>query len=231
MSRRNKQRIAIAGLLVLTGWVVASWLTGGVMALVLSTGISAREKLDALRVFFEARGVLAPFVYVGLVLVEAVIAPIPGAILYLPGGVIFGGFWGGTLSLAGNILAAGICCWLARTVIGQAWFARTLGEARRRGVGDLILRHGVLSIALLRINPLTSSDIVSYAAGLTPLSPGTVMLGTGIGMAPLCYIQAYLSMELFTTFPWLLWPFLLVCALYALFLAVAIVRVSGTEAG
>lgn len=198
------------------------------MALVLATDTTANEKLEGLREFFLAWGAWAPAVYVALVLVEAVVAPIPGAILYLPGGVIFGGLLGGTLSLVGNVLAAGLCCLLARSILGKRWLGGTLEGSRTSQLQDFILRHGILSIALLRVNPLTSSDLVSYAAGLTALPIRTVMTGTLVGMAPLCYLQAYLSMELFRTFPWLIWPFLAVCALYAGFVAYALWRLKAT---
>lgn len=223
--------LALVGLGVLSIWVVHSYVNGGVMDLVLDTGMSSADKLQALRGYFVAWGALAPVVYVGLVLVEAVIAPIPGALLYLPGGVIFGGFWGGTLSLAGNVLAAGLCCWLTRTVLGQAWFGRRLEEGPIPGLREVIVHHGALSIALLRVNPLTSSDLVSYASGLTPLRVRTVMLGTFVGMTPLCYLQSYLSMEIFTTFPWLLWPFLVMCALYVVLFVYLLVRVKAAYPG
>ena len=70
-------------------------------------------------------------------------------------------------------------------------------------------------IFLLRVNPLTSSDLVSYAAGLTHLSLGKVMLGTLAGMAPLCFAQAYLADGLLTAFPALIYPLLAACAIYA----------------
>ena len=229
-SRYLKQILAILGFVTLSGWVMLSYLNGGVMALVLDTSMTSADKLEALRTFFDRQGALAPGIYVGLVLVEAVIAPIPGAILYLPGGVIFGGFWGGTLSLVGNVLAAGLCCWLMRTVVGRTWLGGSIEDGRMATLRDFILRHGVLSVALLRVNPLTSSDIVSYAAGLTPLSVRTVMTGTLVGMAPLCYLQAYLSVEIFATFPWLLWPFLVACGLYAVFLAYLLFQVGRNAA-
>jgi uncharacterized membrane protein YdjX (TVP38/TMEM64 family) len=187
-------------------------------------GIDPVTKLEALRESFQAWGPLAPLVYVGLVVLEAVVAPIPGAILYLPGGVIFGGFWGGTLSLAGNTIGAGICCQLMRSLVGPRFQPGYFTDPRLGRAQELILRHGVVSIALLRLNPLTSSDVVSYAAGLTTLPTSTVMLGTTIGMIPLCYLQAYLAMGLFEMFPWLLWPFLVASAGYLIFVFFAIQR-------
>ena len=194
------------------------------IAVLFTDEASSTDKIEAMRAFFSRWGPLAPLAYVLLVIAEGVIAPIPGAILYLPGGVIFGGFWGGTLSLAGNVAAAGICCALMRTLVGRSWSQEFFSTGRLLIVKDFILRHGVASIALLRVNPLTSSDIVSYAAGLTPVSTTSVMLGTLFGMAPLCYIQSYLSIELFTVFPWLIWPLLVGCVIYAVLAAMAIWR-------
>jgi uncharacterized membrane protein YdjX (TVP38/TMEM64 family) len=146
--------------------------------------------------------------------------------LYLPGGVIFGGFWGGTLSLVGNIIGAGACAVLVRTLVGQRWSESFFEGAKLEGVRRIIVDHGVLSIALLRANPLTSSDLVSYAAGLTPLSVSRVMVGTGLGMVPLAFAQAYLSVGLFTLFPWLIWPLVVGCVIYLVVAVVIVIRLS-----
>ena len=42
---------------------------------------------------------------------------------------------------------------------------------------------------------------MSYAAGLAGISPWRVGLGTLIGMAPLCYLQAYAAETLFAILP------------------------------
>ena len=62
---------------------------------------------------------------------------------------------------------------------------------------------------------LTSSDLVSYASGLTSISAWKVMLGTLLGMAPLCFVQAWLADSLLTVFPRLLYPLLGLCVVYA----------------
>ncbi len=226
----NKERVwAIVTLIGFGALVAWSYGSGGIIAVLFDVDANSAEKIEAMRAFFSSWGPLAPIAYIFLVVAEGVIAPIPGAILYLPGGVIFGGFWGGTLSLIGNVVAAGICCALMRTLVGRTWSRDFFTAGRLVNVKDFILRHGVLSIALLRVNPVTSSDIVSYAAGLTPISTTAVMIGTLFGMAPLCYIQAYLSMELFTVFPWLIWPLVVGCVLYAVLAAMAIWRLKGPQ--
>ena len=72
---------------------------------------------------------------------------------------------------------------------------------------------------LLRINPLTSSDLVSYAAGLTRMPVVALMSATAVGMAPLCYAQAFLSQQLFQAFPWLIWPLVAIGSAYIFLLA------------
>jgi len=219
---RKDAIVAAVLLAALVAWVGWSYWSDGIIGILFSTDLESATKVVRLQEFFLDWGVLAPVIYVLIVVVEAVVAPIPGAMLYLPGGLIFGGFWGGTLSLIGNIIGAGACCFLMRTILGRTWTRDFFAEGKLQNARKFILKHGILSVAVLRVNPLTSSDLVSYAAGLTPLSSATVMIGTGIGMIPLCYAQAYLSMGLFTMFPWLIWPLAIGCVLYAVFVAVAI---------
>jgi uncharacterized membrane protein YdjX (TVP38/TMEM64 family) len=43
----------------------------------------------------------------------------------------------------------------------------------------------------LRINPLTSSDLFSYIAGLSKINFWKFLIGTGLGLLPLVYAQTY----------------------------------------
>ncbi|TWU29842.1 TVP38/TMEM64 family inner membrane protein YdjZ [Bythopirellula polymerisocia] len=183
--------------------------------MLLNSGATADEKVESLRAFFDRFGVAAPLAYVGFVTAEVVVAPIPGTMLYAPGGVIFGGFWGGLLSLTGNVIGAGIACLLMRAFLGER--AETyLARSSLAPYEAKITQRGAWVIFLLRVNPLTSSDLVSYAAGLTQLSVWKVMLATLAGMAPLCFAQAFMAEGLLTAFPLLIFPLLSVCAVYAL---------------
>jgi uncharacterized membrane protein YdjX (TVP38/TMEM64 family) len=206
--------LSIVAIALVGGLLVWSYATGGIFHVLLTSG-PAEEKVAALRAFFDGFGVAAPLVYVGFVILEVVIAPIPGTMLYAPGGVVFGGFWGGFLSLAGNVIGAGIACQLMRVFIGKR-AEEYLERSSLARYEDLITRRGVWVIFLLRVNPLTSSDLVSYAAGLTHLSVWKLMLGTLAGMAPLCFAQSYLADGLLTAFPLLIYPLVFACVVYGL---------------
>jgi uncharacterized membrane protein YdjX (TVP38/TMEM64 family) len=206
--------LAVAAIAVVGGLVGWSYASGGIFHVLLRSG-PAEEKVAALRAFFAGFGVAAPLAYVAFVVLEVVIAPIPGTMLYAPGGVIFGGFWGGLLSLAGNVIGAGIACQLMRVFLGQR-AEEYLERSSLARYEEPITRHGAWVIFLLRVNPLTSSDLVSYAAGLTHLSVWKLMLGTLAGMAPLCFAQAYLADGLLSAFPHLVYPLVAACVVYGL---------------
>lgn len=170
------------------------------MRVLLSASPEGPGILETLRVYVQSWGVLGPIIYVAIVVVEVLVAPIPGLLLYAPSGAIFGGFLGGTLSLVGNTIGAAIASFLAR-VLGAPWLARHVHSPRFATFRERIQARGVWVVFVLRLNPLTSSDLVSYAAGLAGVPSRWVAIGTFFGMLPQCYLQAYLAEKLFEVVP------------------------------
>jgi len=207
-----------AGLVVLLlagvfATVVWSWSNDGLARDVFSSEQTPAEKVAAIRTFFDGLGPWAPLAYFLFVVVEVIVAPIPGALLYAPGGLIFGGLVGGILSLAGNTVGAGISCWLIRTLGGDR-LSRMVDARSLTSIQEKLRRRGFVVVLLLRVNPLTSSDLVSYAAGLTHIPIWQLMLATMLGMAPLCFAQSYLSAEFFTAFPQMIYPLAIAGIIY-----------------
>lgn len=220
--------LALLVLLGLVAWVTISYVEGGIVALMLRGDVAAADKLEELRGFFIDLGPVAPLAYVAIVTVEVVVAPIPGTVLYAPAGVIFGGFWGGLLSLLGNVIGAALSFALMRA-LGRAAFERWIEVEHLEALEQRLVERGTLIVFLLRVNPLTSSDIVSYAAGATSMPLRKLLLGTSLGMAPLCFLQAYLAEGLLAAFPGLVYPLLVAGVIYAA-LFVWIVFKAGTKA-
>jgi uncharacterized membrane protein YdjX (TVP38/TMEM64 family) len=158
--------MALAFALGAAAW---SWASGGILYELLRTDLDAAAKIVRLQEFFRACGAWAPLVYAAFVTVEVVVAPIPGLMLYAPGGMIFGPIVGGALALAGNTLGAGLACTLAKR-LGAARLERALAVETREQLHEAIARRGVRWVFWLRLNPLTSSDMVSYAAGFAGMS-------------------------------------------------------------
>jgi uncharacterized membrane protein YdjX (TVP38/TMEM64 family) len=222
MSGRDRW-IAALTLVAIISLVAWSYATGGLAAHLLSTSLEGSEKARSLQDYFASWGALAPVDYIAIVAIEVVVAPIPGTLLYVPGGLIFGWQVGGLTALVGNVIGAGICCSIARS-LGRPYVERFFSRDAVSRYDTMLGRHAVWVIALLRVNPLTSSDLVSYAAGLTSMATWRVMVGTLIGMAPLCFLQAYFAEEIFTRFPALIYPLVAVCALYVAYVAWVLAR-------
>lgn len=200
-----------------------SWLSGGIVNELLRSDLDSAERVARLRQFFDQAGIWAPLLYVVFVVVEVIIAPIPGIMLYAPGGLIFGPWLGGSLALIGNVIGAGISCGLARS-LGTSWLDRISSGTAMSRLQTALEKDGSRLIVMLRLNPLTSTDLLSYAAGFTRIPIHRVMLATGIGMAPLCFLQSWLSDSLFNKWPWLLWPLLGLGVVYLIVVVVVITR-------
>ncbi|MCP4172961.1 MAG: TVP38/TMEM64 family protein [Fuerstiella sp.] len=198
-----------------------SWHSGGIVHDLTRQDLGSAEKLERLRQFFLAYGSFAPVVYVAFVIVEVVVAPIPGLMLYAPGGIIFGPVVGGALSLLGNVIGAGVACSVTR-MLGSTWLSRFFDERRLEHLQTKVEAQGMWLIFLLRINPLTSSDMISYAAGFTRIPIWKVTAATAFGMAPLCFAQAWLADGLLTAIPELVYPLVVVCLVYLVFVIVVL---------
>ena len=195
---------ALGVVILLTGWTVWSYRTGGLAHVLVAAATDQRYGIEALRTYVLGFGALAPVIYVLAVTLEVLIAPIPGTLLYAPAGAIFGGAWGGTLSLVGNVLGAAIATWIGG-VLGEGWVSRRLAREDLERHRARLLSRATWIVFLLRVNPFTSSDIVSYVAGAVGVPVRKVAIGTLAGMAPLCYAQAYLSATLFEMLPGGIW--------------------------
>lgn len=210
-------------LLLLTTVLLISWYTQGIAFQLIRSDIDATQRVACLQQFFREAGIWAPVAYVFFVTIEVIIAPIPGLLLYAPGGLIFGPWLGGLLALVGNVIGAGISCGLTRS-FGAAWLERLDSNGAISRLQTALEKRGGGVIVLLRLNPLTSTDLLSYAAGFTRIPVRSVMLSTGIGMAPLCFAQSWLSDGIFNKWPQLLWPLLGLAIVYAIVVTVIVAR-------
>ncbi len=210
-------------LVLLIVGLVGSWLSNGIAFQLIRSDISGTERVECLQQCFREDGSWAPAVYVLFVTTEVIIAPIPGVLLYAPGGLIFGPWLGGLLALIGNIIGSGISCGLTRS-LGSAWLHRIGSTNSVERLQSALERRGGWLIVMLRLNPLTSTDLVSYAAGCTRMPVRHVMLATGIGMAPLCFAQSWLSDSIFHKWPQLLWPLLVLSAAYLIVVSIVVAR-------
>jgi uncharacterized membrane protein YdjX (TVP38/TMEM64 family) len=148
--------------------------------------------LAALRDYILRFGVWAPIVSLGLMVFQALAAPIPSFLVSFANGMAFGVFWGWVLSVTGHVLAAAVCFWLART-LGQGPVAALVGRAGLASAEHWFGLYGAYAILVTRLVPGISFDVISYAAGLTRMRFWRFIGATFLGVLPGTLVHSYLG--------------------------------------
>lgn len=170
---------------------------------------------DSIVKFVDSFGGFSYFIFVIIVILEVVLAPIPALALYVAGGALFGTFLGGVLTLVGNLIGAFIAFYIARR-FGRNFVERRTDEKMRKKFDDFSEKYGIFSLFLLRVNPFTTSDLFSYLSGLTKMRVRDFLIGTGLGLIPMIFIQAYFGESFVKNHPILYSVLILVSIAYLL---------------
>ncbi len=123
----------------------------------------------------------APVLFV-VVYVAATASAMPGAILTLAGGAVFGLFWGTVLTTVAANLGATAAFFIARS-LGRDGVERLAG-ARLQRFDDAICDYGLQCLLVLRLVPLVPFNALNFASGLTALRWPTYAIGTALGILP-----------------------------------------------
>jgi uncharacterized membrane protein YdjX (TVP38/TMEM64 family) len=183
------RRLLVGGAVVLTlalgAW--AAWTSGAGELL----GDEAR-----IAALVAEAGWLGPLIIVLLMTTAVVFSPIPSAPIALAGGAAYGHLWGTVYVLIGAELGAIIAFGLAR-VLGYEALHRRLGD--RQEFGLMGSQTALMaSVFVTRLLPFVSFDLVSYAAGLTPITVWRFALATLAGIIPASFLLAHFGREMAT---------------------------------
>jgi uncharacterized membrane protein YdjX (TVP38/TMEM64 family) len=126
-------------------------------------------------------GAWAPIMFV-LLYALATVLFVPGSVLTLAGGALFGPIWGTLLNLIGATLGATIAFLIARYVASDLVAARSGEQLGRmmRGVEE----EGWRFVAFVRLVPLFPFNLMNYAFGLTRIRLREYVLASFVCMAP-----------------------------------------------
>jgi len=171
--------------------------------------------VDSIISMINSFGGLSMLIFIAIVIIEVIIAPIPGMIFTVAGGITFGPFLGAVLSIIGNVLGATICYFLARH-LGGHYIERAIDEKRLRFFYKYTDKYGSWVLFLLRLNPITSSDIFSYFAGLINMKYRSFIISTTLGLIPLMFALSYFGDYFIKDSPLFTLFFLILAALYFL---------------
>ena len=134
------------------------------------------------RAFGVLQGSLwAPLLFVMLYAGATALA-IPGTILTLAGGALFGFFWGTVLNSIAANTGANLAFLVAR-VLGRDGIEQLFGS-RLEKLDAATAKHGFHSLLLFRLVPLVPFNALNFGSGITALRWPTYALATVIGIFP-----------------------------------------------
>jgi uncharacterized membrane protein YdjX (TVP38/TMEM64 family) len=151
-----------------------------------------REGLLAALGWIQGQGPAGAVVFV-LVYVAACVFFIPGSLLGLGAGAIYGVGAGAALVSVGSTLGA-TAAFLVGRYLARDWVARRIaGNARFAAIDDAVGREGWKIVALTRLSPIFPFNLLNYAYGLTRVSLRDYVLASWAGMFPGTLLFVYLG--------------------------------------
>ena len=127
-----------------------------------------------------------------LLYIVAAVAFLPGSILTLGAGVVFGVFLGSVYVFIGATIGA-IAAFLVGRYIARGWVAKKIaGNKKFAAVDNAVGREGLKIVLLTRLSPVFPFNLLNYAYGVTGVSLKDYVLGT-IGILPGTIMYVYIG--------------------------------------
>ncbi len=129
-------------------------------------------------------GAWAPLVSIGLNAAQVIVAFIPGQVISLANGYLFGVAWGILYNLIGTMLGSALIVILTRRW-GRPLVTRLVSNHQEFArLDSLVARQGRFFFFLIFLLPSMPKDLACYAAGLTELPVGQMLILIALGRLP-----------------------------------------------
>ena len=125
-------------------------------------------------------------------ILQAIIAPIPGEALMMIGGAVFGSPCAIVMGEIGGCIGAHICFLIARKG-GRTLVVKMIGKKGLEFADNWFKRYGFYAVLLARLIPFIPIDAISYGAGLTAMNLKSFFVATAIGMLPRVIFYSYIG--------------------------------------
>jgi uncharacterized membrane protein YdjX (TVP38/TMEM64 family) len=145
--------------------------------------ISLLRNPRELRRIIRGFGFLGPLVIIGLQAAQVVVAPVPGQVLALVAGYLYGPWLGTLYNMVGVMIGSTIAFWLARRY-GRSYVETIVHEetlARFDTFEDTQVRIALLAVFLI---PGLPDDVICFIGGLTRLPLWQLVAIAVVGRAP-----------------------------------------------
>jgi uncharacterized membrane protein YdjX (TVP38/TMEM64 family) len=177
--------------------------------------------VDNLRSVLLGFGPWAAAISIGLMVGQAIVAPLPANVVTITNALVFGPIWGALLSWFSTVLGACLCFLLSKT-FGKPFAQKIVGSSMQKAE-DFFQKYGLQAIFLVRMLPFVPFDAVSYGAPLVGIPFKRFLLATTVGIIPSIFAYSYLGTLIAGIYWWVLVG-LLVAAFIGLIAATQLIK-------
>lgn len=174
-----------------------------------------------IRYFVTQSGALAPFVLIGLQVLQIIFAPIPGHIIGFVAGYLFGAIQGTTFCLIGIFIGASITFGISR-IFGRRLLKLFISQENMQRFDNYIVRKGPFIIFVLLLIPFSPlGDIIYYLSGLTPIPFFIYIIMVLMARLPNSFVNNLIGAKAFTftAFQWIIFILILVILVLLFYLS------------
>lgn len=140
----------------------------------------------------EDLGPTGPLVYIVLYILVTILL-VPGSILTMGAGAVFGVLPGTLYTSVGSTLGAAAAFLIGRYLLRDWVAAKAAENPKFQAVDEAIGRKGGRIIMLLRLSPLLPFNLSNYIYSLSKVRFGSYVLASWIGMLPGTLVYVYIG--------------------------------------
>lgn len=128
-----------------------------------------------------------------LLYILATVLMLPGSLLTLGAGVIYGVVWGSVLVSLSSTLGA-MAAFIIGRYFARDWVSRRIESHEKfKAIDSAVGREGWKIVMLTRLSPVFPFNLLNYAYGLTQVSLRDYFFASWIGMIPGTLMYVYLG--------------------------------------
>lgn len=132
------------------------------------------------------------FIFLIVMMLQGIIAPIPSEVVLIASGMIYGLFVGSIMGVIGS-MAAGLLCYYISVKGGRPMAEKFIGEKSIELIDDLLEKYGSPIIFIGRVIPFIPFDPISFASGVLEIDAKKYSLATFVGVVPRVIFYCFLG--------------------------------------
>lgn len=140
-----------------------------------------------IRRIVQGFGVWGPLALIALQASQVVLAPVPGQVLAVVAGYLYGPWWGTLYNLLGIVLGSTIAFWLAKR-FGRPYVASIVHEDVLAGFDAIDDDHIRVALFVMFLVPGLPDDALCFVGGLTRIPLWQLVVLAAVGRAPAFFL-------------------------------------------